>query len=419
MIRVRISPSLVCERTQGGIMTYNEAIEQSEQGLKQMIEEGQSILGYMYPHAPLELILAHGLTPTLISALPEVSGAYEASLQTFACAFARNLFSQRVREEMVQFAGLLFPGNTCDSLQNVGDVWRIRFPEDILFRLTYPVGDLGEASVQYLTEELRKLDAAFENTFGSKASESDLKEAISLVSEFNNHSQFLYAARVLKPDLIPYSRLANLVRSFLSIPRQSIVEEIRAEAVSIRSMLEDSKKLELALKIQLALLEQNFKLLSIPDDLSHPRIVVAGGMVEPQAVASLINNIPEIPEDILILDLLSMGFKAICRKSPGLEGDFFEEMARAILSAPKEPTQEGLPERLTFLKSILTTFKVDGLVICENSFCDPDEFEAPALETTASEVGVSSVRLPMDPELSDRGRLEGRLQSFVETLEHK
>ena len=98
-------------------------------------------------------------------------------------------------------------------------------------------------------------------------------------------------------------------------------------------------------------------------------------MVEPQAVASLINNIPEISENSIILDLLSMGFKAVFRKSPSLEGDFFEEMARAILSSPKEPTQEGLLERLSFLKSILTKFQVDGLIICEQSFCDPDEFK--------------------------------------------
>lgn len=399
-------------------MTYNEVIEQSEQGLKQLIEDGQSVIGYMYPHTPLELILAHGLTPTLISTLPDVPGAYEASLQTFACAFARNLFSQRVKEEMAPFAGLLFPGNTCDSLQNVGDVWRTRFPDDNIFRLTYPVGDIGEPSIQYLAQELRKLDAALETTFGSKASENDLKEAISLMKEFNTNSQFLYAARVLKPSILSYSRLAFLIRGFLSIPRHNTVEEITEEAISIRSKLEDSGDLELVLKIQNALLEQDFNNVSLPNDLSRPRIVIAGGMAEPQAVASLISNIPEISEGAIILDLLSMGLKAVFRKSPSFEGDFFVEMAKAILSAPKEPTQEGLPERLNYLKSILTKFKVDGLITCEMSFCDPDEFEAPSLEHAASEVGVSTIRLPMDPELSDRGRLEGRIQSFIETLEH-
>jgi benzoyl-CoA reductase/2-hydroxyglutaryl-CoA dehydratase subunit BcrC/BadD/HgdB len=65
----------------------------------------------------------------------------------------------------------------------------------------------------------------------------------------------------------------------------------------------------------------------------------------------------------------------------------------------------------------LSRLNVSGLVVCEQSFCEPDQFEAPSLVDAASEVGVPSVRLPIDPELSDRARLEGRIQSFLETLE--
>jgi benzoyl-CoA reductase/2-hydroxyglutaryl-CoA dehydratase subunit BcrC/BadD/HgdB len=65
---------------------------------------------------------------------------------------------------------------------------------------------------------------------------------------------------------------------------------------------------------------------------------------------------------------------------------------------------------------MLTKLSIDGLIICEQSFCDPDQFEAPSLEAAASEVNVPSVRLPLDPEFSDRARLEVRIQSFLETL---
>ena len=111
-------------------------------------------------------------------------------------------------------------------------------------------------------------------------------------------------------------------------------------------------------------------------------------------------------------------FRMIFTASPGLRGDPFEEMARSLLTAPSEPTQEGLPRRIRFLEEILTSLHVDGLIICEQSFCDPDEFEAPALQTAVSDAGVASLRLPLDPELSDRSRLEVRIQTFLETLEN-
>ena len=104
---------------------------------------------------------------------------------------------------------------------------------------------------------------------------------------------------------------------------------------------------------------------------------------------------------------------------PAYEGDPFETMARSVLGALLEPTQEGLPKRLDFLKDALTHLAIDGLIVCEQSFCDPDEFESPSLAAVASKAGVRSVRLPVDPEFSDRARLEGRIQSFLETLAYR
>ena len=66
---------------------------------------------------------------------------------------------------------------------------------------------------------------------------------------------------------------------------------------------------------------------------------------------------------------------------------------------------------------MLEALSFDGLVICEQSFCDPDEFETPSLLRIADQLGVPSLRLPIDPEISDRSRLIGRLQTFLETLE--
>jgi benzoyl-CoA reductase/2-hydroxyglutaryl-CoA dehydratase subunit BcrC/BadD/HgdB len=117
------------------------------------------------------------------------------------------------------------------------------------------------------------------------------------------------------------------------------------------------------------------------------------------------------------LDLLTFGFRTVFTPPVETEGNPFEGAARSILGAPSEPTQEGLPKRVKFLRDVLTHLSIGGLVVCEQSFCDPDEFEAPSTERAAREVGVPTVRLPIDPELSDRARLEGRLQTFLETLD--
>ncbi|TFH07224.1 MAG: hypothetical protein E4H14_08965, partial [Candidatus Thorarchaeota archaeon] len=86
-------------------MSYEGVLEQSGSGLKKLVEAGEEIIGYIYPHTPLELILAHSLTPSLMRALPGVASGFEESLQTFACSYIRNLYNQRVNEQLPPITG--------------------------------------------------------------------------------------------------------------------------------------------------------------------------------------------------------------------------------------------------------------------------------------------------------------------------
>jgi benzoyl-CoA reductase/2-hydroxyglutaryl-CoA dehydratase subunit BcrC/BadD/HgdB len=147
--------------------------------------------------------------------------------------------------------------------------------------------------------------------------------------------------------------------------------------------------------------------------------MIMGGMVDPEGIALHFDNAKRSAdlEDVEIsFDLLSFTFRSTFTKAPNLQGDPFTEMAQSILTAPAEPTQEGLPARLRFLEQVFEKLNINGLILCEQSFCDPDQFEVPDTLKLAEKKKVLSVRVPLDPEFSDRARLEGRIQSFLETL---
>ena len=389
----------------------------SEQRLASLSTGSRKILGYVHPHIPLELFLAHGITPSLLWADPNVQGGFEGSLQTFACSLTRNLFSRRSMGALSSFSGILLPSNTCDSLLNVGDVWRHRFPEDKIFRLTYPSAEYEEDSVRFLAEELRLLSESLENVFGRPFSEDQLQAAVALVNRFRDGAQTLYASRIINSTLLPYSKVAQLVRDFLTFPDTETADQIDESATAASKKLEESGDLSTAKLLRAELLNGALSETKINAPSKAPKILVVGGMTEPLAIASLFNAAGRYGEDVLVTDLLTFGFKTVFTPSVNLNGDPFDAMSRSILNAPSEPTQEGLRKRLEFLRVLLSKLSINGLVVCEQSFCDPDQFEAPSLVKVAAEVGVPTVRLPIDPELSDRARLEGRIQSFLETLE--
>lgn len=378
------------------------------------MSEGREIIGYIYPHFPLELVLGHGLVPTLIRTDPDIQGAFESSLQTFACGYVRNLFSQRARGGLSFLSGIAFPNNTCDSLQNVGDVWRYRFSDDIVLRITYPVSDYGKASIQFLARELRMFSNRLEVEFGNSFSIESYRSAVKMINELRMRLQMLYSAKALIPGIIQYPNLVRAVRRLLVEPSQEGLEEITQ--IVEKTVNSQQPKIvndinELRKMLQAQSIEREFDV-----EREYPRIAIAGGMADPQILARLLEELGEDVKFSIAIDLLSFGFKTVFSAIMSTEEDPFIEMAKTILSSPREPTQEGLVNRLRFLREILINLKIDGLIILEQSFCDPDEFEAPSLERVARDIEVPVVRLPIDPELSDLGRVRLRLQSFIENL---
>jgi len=399
-------------------LSYEGVLEQSNSGLKKLVEAGEEVIGYIYPHTPLELFLAHGLTPSLMRAIPDVSSGFEESLQTFACSYIRNLYNQRTNELLPAITGLLFPSNTCDSLQNLTDIWKFRFPDDRVYRLTYPVTRYAnDDSIEtYLRKELELLSKNIEITLNRPFLKENYERAVSMIGNFRRDTQFLYAARVVNPDVLSYSDLVRFIRSFLSTPVLSLALEIHEVAEEVRIKLKEMNLLESSNSILNGLKTRDFSKIKAIEKSDRLRILVLGGMVEPQAISTIINSIEGYNDSNIILDLLSFGFKSVFASPLDPTGDPFDQMVKSILSAPGEPTQEGLRQRMQFLKDLVASLSVDGIIICEQSFCDPDQFEAPSIDRAAKASGIKVVRIPIDPELSDRARIEVKLQTFLESL---
>ncbi len=397
-------------------LTRIELAESSAQLVRDAVEHGNPLVGYVYPHVPFELFLAHSVTPSLIRADPSQRGDFEDSLQTFACSLTRNLFSQRMSGTMPLYDGFLFPGNTCDSLQNLADVWRHRFPDDRVYRLTYPATKPDDAAVRYFAEELRNLSYWLETSFGTSFTQDRFEAACAFVSTFRDVLTYLYSARACNPGLVSYSALVGLLGDFLADPSEGTLKGAQDALDSVKaatSSMECSGTVE---SIRRGLLQGSLDGINLERNSSSKRIVVAGGMVDPRVLSDVVERRNKSERVDIVLDLLSFGFRTVFTHAPSLDGDPFESMARSVLSAPLEPTQEGLSARKLFLQSVLASLSVDGLMVCEQSFCDPDEFEGPSLERVAREMGIPVVRVPLDPELSDSARIETRIQTFLENI---
>ncbi|TFG07766.1 2-hydroxyacyl-CoA dehydratase, partial [Candidatus Thorarchaeota archaeon] len=292
-------------------MSFPRVIEQSDQAVRDLAVAGEQLLGYIYPHFPLEIAMAHGFTPSLVRTSQSAMGGYESSLQTFACSLTRNLFSQRASGGLTIFSGITFSGNTCDSLQNVGEVWRKRFPEDKIFRLTYPAAVPGESAVSFLSNELRKFSKELENAFKVPFSEELFKDAVALVSEIREGLQILYSVRAYSPEVLKYSELSRLIEGFLRAPVTSTLENVLELKTSIMEPIDQKDDSGPASRLRNAFLKQDLTEVRPMPASESTRLVVVGGMIETSSLSQLIANVSNFSEDMIVLDLLSYGFKTI------------------------------------------------------------------------------------------------------------
>ncbi|MEM2142497.1 MAG: 2-hydroxyacyl-CoA dehydratase family protein [Candidatus Thorarchaeota archaeon] len=377
-------------------------------------DNGVHLLGYIYPHAPVELVLAYGVVPSLVWVSPVSSGSYEHSLQTFACSYSRNLFGQRSEERLGPYSSFLFPSNTCDSLQNLADIWRHRFPQDRVLRLSYPATDYGPDSIAYMASELRELSSMLRDLTGRDFSEAQFRTSCQHVGEMRFMLQRLYILRAMYPDTISYGRLAELVRLFLTLPDEECLSTIRDAHTRISESVGGSVDRDME-GVRRSLLEKHFTSLVPTRADDSLRVAIVGGMVEPVSIADLFESATG-GRLSPVFDFLSFGYKSVFVPPVPPSGDPHQEMARSLMASPKEPTTQGLESRMSDLQAMVRGLHIDGLVVCEQQFCDPDGFEAPSVERAAKSMSIPCLRLPIDPELSDRSRLVGRIQAFLETL---
>jgi benzoyl-CoA reductase/2-hydroxyglutaryl-CoA dehydratase subunit BcrC/BadD/HgdB len=276
-----------------------------------------------------------------------------------------------------------------------------------------------DAAITFLAEELRNLSHQLEVTMGTRFSMKKYQEAVALIAEFRAAAQFITTARILQPSIYPYLEYARLIRRFLTAPNAQNLQDIETIATQLQTELRKDQLLPTAEALRYGLLNGQ-----LPDQVNikskdEPRVMLMGGMVDPEGIALHFENAKNNAdlEDVeIVFDLLSFTFRTVFAKAPDLHGDPYFEMAKSILTAPAEPTQEGLPSRLNLIDQVFTKLHMTGLILCEQSFCDPDQFEVPDTLKLAEKKKLLAVRVPLDPEFSDRARLEGRLQSFLETL---
>ena len=178
------------------------------------------VVGYMCSYAPEEIILASGALPFRLMGTKNAIDRADAHLQAYCCSLVRGSLEDALTGRLDFLDGMVFP-HTCDSIQWLSDIWRMRVKNGFHADVLLPVKlDTGSAS-DYLAATFRKLIKDLENWLGLSITEKMLREAADLYNEIRAHLNALYMLRQAHPGLISGSDFYAIVQASMWMDRDA------------------------------------------------------------------------------------------------------------------------------------------------------------------------------------------------------
>jgi len=355
---------------------------------QQLSEAGQRVVGLLCPNLPEELPHALGLAPSRISVRPTPPTRSPEVLQTYCCTWVLALLDQALKGELAHLWSVVFAGNTCDSFQNLPDIWArtVERPgPDQLYSLHLPVRTDSSAAEELMADELDAWREWLEQRAG------DALDPARLVTSARLYNAIRAALR----------RLAALAAQG-RLPYAGV----QAAAVATQSM----DRGEAADLLQQCLEELEGADLPAPDD-DRARIMVVGGYLDDPR---LLRWLDEHEADVVADDTCALWRTFQAAADLDLDDPLRDMARRQIRRSPCPVQHDSARRRGDDLLRRIRQHRAQGVLLMPYKGCEPHGFDNVLLIEALDRQKIPHLTLEVDPQLGSWGQLTTRLEAFVE-----
>lgn len=349
---------------------------------------GGRVFGYFCTYFPEELLHAAGILPIRILGVKENVSVADSVVQPFICSLVRTSLDAAMRNRFDFLDGVVFP-HTCDSIQNLADIWKHHFPEQFSEVVVLPVWvDLPEAE-NYLTEEIARFRGKLEKHLGEKLADDALTNSIAVYDENRAALAELYAIRRDNPDAISAKETLDVVLASFRMRKEE-------HTALLKGLLDELKK-------------------APKSDNDSIRIVLYGNACDHPDIM----NIFEEMDAYVIDDDLCTGSRYFLTTTPS-EGEPLARIAKRYLTRIPCPSKHSDSfDRRKYLVNMVERGKADGVVMLILKFCDPHDFDYPDIAKRLTEENIPHLRLETEMQPASIEQVKTRLQAFIEMLKEK
>lgn len=351
-------------------------------------ENGRPVAGFMCSYSPQELFHAAGYYPVRITAKHGGTPRADEIIQAYSCSFARSVLDRALSGEF-EFLDLVVFAHTCDTLQNVADLWRTNRPETPVVIVSGPTLTAGKPAQVYFRKELDRVRAVLEGLRGPISDEA-IWDSLHLYEQHRALMRRLYAVRRARPDLMSGQDLYSVVQS--------------------AQLMSPEEHLPLLNELVESLEEENGEA-----ECFQPRVLLAGSVCEDRGFISAI----EEAGCAIVDDDLCMGSRSfLLPEAPA--GDPMDALTHIYFSRTPCPAfhRPGFDPGKHMLERAKEA-RADGVVLLQTKFCDPWAFDYPHIWNTLEAAGMPTLLLEVEQNVPAPAQLRTRVEAFVEMIQPK
>lgn len=370
--------------TQNGVSahTIGSILDNYSKTLNNLKEKGKPIIGYFTNRVPVEILHAMNLHPVRILSFGQQNqGASERYLQTFACSWLCQIMDIGLAQGYDTIDGIIFSAGTCDSLQNLSDIWKKVFPDQWTHNLTFPVLTNNSLANEYLQSEFEILIEVLSSRFLKDDTEIKLSSSIKLYNK--KRANLLKIADLVSVRKMKYKEFAKLLLFSDILPVETVNEYLEKLIAEVLDFQNDAVAIS-------------------------PRILLVGGMYDNYRLF-------EVPEfDYLVADDLAFGTRNFNFQIP--QDSFLPRYSKAYMDRIPESTSFDMNKRIKFLEELIKGHNIDGIVLLGLKWCDPDAFEFIPIQNYLNEQNIPYLKLETSPDISNLQQIKTRMAAFIEML---
>jgi len=350
---------------------------------------GKPVAGYLCSYAPLELLHAAGYLPVRVfSRIGDTHHADEL-LQTFSCSYARSVLDRALKKEW-PFLDIVLFSHTCDTMQNVADLWRAHRGDAEVLIVSVPTQTDGALAEKYYGAELARVRCLLEEKTGPIA-EARIEEALALFQQQRNAMEQLYALRARYPKVLTGARVMQIALAAQLMDREAHLAALHALLSAVESAEEAASD----------------------DSADLPKVFVAGSMCSQPAFIDLI----EEAGCHIVGDDLCVSHRAFY-SADAEDGSTLEVLTRRSLHRDPCPAfhRTGWHPGHAMLARVRAA-GADGVIFLLTQFCDPMAFDYVPMMKVLEEAGIPAITLSVEQNQEPSEQLRTRVSAFSEMLQ--